>query len=433
MALTPSLPVASQPPATLPVPLPRPFRSPWHSLFFRGLRPPLVVEVFPTGDYSKDADRIQQAVAGPGRNVILLKATEEGTGAPNFFNLGDDNPNPRRTIEVTRNVTIIGEAVQPQIPTRQKPMAMFPVLTLPNGTLVWADRPVLYGGRKCLHCSPQNPASTLNISTLTFEAPQFAAVQVGRSSGVTVSNCFIHAVTSDHTDFKDGGNIVVAFGIEVTGVGAKKAGLSSDLTGYLNITDNRITRSLVDMHLDPGNQDVGISVQNTNMIVDIHGNDVSDFGSAGIALLELENKGCPVQVSGNTVTHCGYRDPDSGGIVVRNTNASVKPIVCGPTNTIHCGQPSGVDPVSSNGISLLGASYVVVTGNTLDGAVAAHGIWVTRKYVKATGTWAKSTNNIITQNNLAGLTGIPQSDYVCIDPLTDDGSHQWQGQGNILP
>lgn len=124
------------------------------------------VVVYPTGDPALDVARVQAAVDSAAK--VLLKASDEFTGAPADFDFGDNAPGGRFVV-MSRDVTIRGETLG-------------------------SHRTTITGGFAPIRGVAWNPV-TSSISGIDFTAPGVAALFVTGATGVEfVDNRVEHVV-----------------------------------------------------------------------------------------------------------------------------------------------------------------------------------------------------------------------------------------------
>jgi hypothetical protein len=364
-------------------------------------------DIRPTGRYPEDLNRVQEEIdaAAPG-DTILLKARNQ-EGIPTFFHFGDD-ASGKGSINLTKDITIAGENLGEPHPF------LFPNGRTPDAGLI-PDRTVVYGGERPFRCKLVNATATkLTVRNVYFAYPTLAAVQVGKSAGLEVSDCIVYDVVSGMSDV----GFSVATGIEATGLGATKNGAAPDLTGDFRVFDNTVKRS-EDDPTTYARADTGIILQMTDMKASIRHNRIQGFALAGIGIDKSEGK--QVLVSNNTVIRCGYGDgtgqgsAEAAGIGVKRTSAPRPQMLALTNNTIIGGPVAGVGgaPLTSkNGISLMGSSWISVHANDVVGTVSADGIHAA-SLTDSAGTKWTSTNNQITGNDLGALS--PGREYVFVD------------------
>lgn len=111
--------------------------------------------VYPTGDPAVDVARVQAAVDSA--DEVLLKATDEFTGAPRPFDFGESSPGGG-FIVLSRDIAIRGEMVGP-------------------------NRTTITGGFAPLRGLASNPVAS-SISGIDFESPGVAALFVTGATGI---------------------------------------------------------------------------------------------------------------------------------------------------------------------------------------------------------------------------------------------------------
>jgi hypothetical protein len=370
-----------------------------------------VVEVFPTG-LPSDVDEVRAAVNGgvgvgpsprnygAGGGVVRLKATNIH-GVPTFFNFGDGDllPIGGATIDVKRDVVILGEAMS-GIPDG------LPIDSY-RDTAYKPDRTVIYGGKRAFTClRTTDPAIRLKVRNLYFAHPKLAAVQVHKSAGLEVTDCVIYdtQTPSDQPPAQEPRERRVAVGIEATGLGLGQP--DPGLSGAFRVVNNRIYRMPPPKSQDARDfrADTGIIMQLASMSGHISGNDVVGFAFQGIG---IDRNIGPVVIKANQVSWCGYGSISgsgaliSGGIGVRGTSAPVfierNDVLCGA----HGKQSTENERWSNNGI-MIGSSNVVVTSNTVAGAVAYDGIRLIT-YTQADGVTFTEGSCRFHSNNLVNL------------------------------
>ena len=161
--------------------------------------PPNEVDVYPTGQFPYDVEEVRAAVNGgigpsqtmyPGGGTVRLKATLPGTNMPMYFNFGfGDTSGARGTVEITKDVIIVGERIKATS------------ITFPNGQVpdrdFTPDRTIIYGGKRPFACKWDNPeATTLAVRNIYFAFPSLAAVKVGKTAGLEVSDCVIYDLSA---------------------------------------------------------------------------------------------------------------------------------------------------------------------------------------------------------------------------------------------
>ena len=374
--------------------------------------------VHPTGRYPDDVDAVKAAVdaALPG-DWILLRATD-AAGVPTFFHFGDDASPGRGWINLTKDITIVGEAMPPTD-------FVFPDGRTPDPDLT-PDRTIVYGGKRPFQCQPTNThaATTLTVRGLYFAYPALAAVQVRKSAGFEVTDCVVCGVRSGLTDLA----FSVATGIEATGLDSSRAGEQPDLTGYFRVSNNVVTRS--DEPATYQRPDGGIILQLARMNADIHDNDIRQFAATGIVVDACE--GSSIEIRHNTTVNCGYGDRDglgfaqAAGIIVRRTGAPAPAMLRVIDNAVVGGAVTGPagDPLESkSGISIWGSSWADVHANTVSGTLLVTGILVTG--FDSAGIRTLSRHNRITGNRLPNLPAGHEAvsvDVDCTDNLVQ-GNH----------
>jgi hypothetical protein len=352
------------------------------------------VEVYPTGNYPNDVDEVAAAVNGtigpsgrtyPGGGVVRLKATNVG-GAPTYFNFGGAYPSPNRgTVRVLKDVTILGELMPPT--------AMpFPYDPAPEPGYM-PDRTVVYGGKRAFACPYFAPAPTkLTVRNIYFAYPSLAAVQVGKTAGLEVSDCVLYDVKPDDT----GIGFSAATSIEATGV---LAAPNQELFGGFRVMNNRIRRaSPIAIPPTAPFIETGIIMNLSAMDAQIMANEIDRFAFVGVG---IDRNNGVVTIAGNTITNCGYGgQPTSGGIGVRGTTTPV--FIERNSVTGGYAGPSMSLP-SKNGLSMA-SSNTVVRSNTFDGTFALQGMLLTS--FTATGTTWYATDSRIEKNDLSGSTAM---------------------------
>jgi len=370
------------------------------------------VEVFPTGSYPQDVAEVRAAVNGgtgpsgksyPGGGIVKLRAVTE-LGTRMYFNFG--NPlDDQDTVEVTRDVTIVGEKTTPV------------TMALPNNETLdkdlKPDRAVIFGGKRPFGCSRAAQAKTsLTIRDLYFAYPALAAIQVHKSAGLEVTDCVIHDVLRAEAS-KPG--FFVAVGIEATTMGAPAP---ADLSGKFRVVNNRIKRG---GGAPAGSvmADTGIVLQQASMTAEISGNDIELFEFTGIG---IDRNDGPVNVMKNKIRTCGYgQNKMAAGIGVRGTTTPV--VIEG--NDIKCGHPKAI--AAYRGITVA-SSNVLVKANTIGQHCTHVGIWLT-KYQPTGMPPFYASNNTIDRNQLIGLTA--DTAQVAIDENCASNSFVSNDYGNV--
>jgi hypothetical protein len=244
-------------------------------------------------------------------------------------------------------------------------------------------------------------------------------VQVGKSSGLDVSECIVYHIAKGLTTT----GFEAAVGIEATGLAAKASQMPIALQGHFNVSHNTVKRS---DDLAYGRADSGIVLQFADMTAQIHHNTISHFAFVGIG---IDGNARDVSVTDNVVRLCGYGDsmgqgfPQACGIGVKRMSPPARVSVSG--NTIHAGDidgPGGTSLISKNGITVCGGSDVEIRGNTVNGKVSKSGIWVTPFVPTTTPPTPPmpptfSTRNVIANNDLKGL--VAGHAQVLVDPGCD--------------
>jgi len=361
---------------------------------------PAAVDVYPTGLYPVDVLEVTAAVnggSGPsgrtyaGGGIVRLKATDV-IGAPQFFNFGGEYlfpaPSARGSVEVRKDVTILGERIMPASPA----FPSFPYDPLPDADYP-LDRTVVYGGKRAFVCRSDNPVPTsLVIRDVCFAYPSLAAVQVRKSSGLEVSDCVIYGVKVDAT----GIGFSVANGVEATGV----AIVNPELFGDFRVVNNRIRRISPAVVPPTSVQvDSGVIMNLSLMSGQIVGNEIDWFPFFGIG---VDRNTGNVTVAGNTITRCGYgSNPTSGGAGARGTST---PVFI-ERNHITGGYAGPSRTLPSKGGLLLASSNAVLRSNIVDGELLLNGILLTTFAPSATVTY-RATDNRIEKNRLTELVAM---------------------------
>jgi hypothetical protein len=292
-------------------------------------------------------------------------------------------------VRVQQDVVVCGETMPPQS------------FVFPNGLTPepgWTpDRTVIYGGWKPILCPATNPvATTLAVHSVYFAYPELAAVQVQKSAGLEVSDCFIYDVARGPSGIP---GLVVAVGIEATGF----ALAVPELYGEFHVFGNAIKRR---QDLDYFLADTGIVLQLTRMKGRIHDNRITGFALAGIG---IDGNRADVHVDANQMMSCGYGPfPQSAGIGVRGIapDDAGAPVKVRITRNIVIGGsvdgPGGSRLNSKNGMTIWGSSNVVASDNVISGTVDDAGVLLT-PYAASGQPVLPARGNDIARNDLRSL------------------------------
>jgi hypothetical protein len=201
----------------------------------------------------------------------------------------------------------------------------------------------------------------------------------------------IYDVKPDLTGPPPGFSIIVATGVEATGVTLA----SPQLFGLFRVVNNRIRRaSPVAFPPSPPFADSGIVMNLSAMDGQIMANEIDRFPFVGAG---ADRNNGTVAIVGNVVTNCGYGGHAMAcGIAARGTTTPL--FIERNRITGGYGGPSMSLP-SKRGLMLASAN-AVVRSNTLDGTFALQSVLLT-PYMSGGNAWF-ATDNRIERNDLSG-------------------------------
>ena len=303
------------------------------------------IVVYPTGNFPQDVQNVQAAVNVGGR--VRLKAVDIN-GQPTAFNFGTPQNLAGRRVLIQNDVTIFGER---------------------NGQSVTTIR----GGNTPLRSVLP---VTSSISDIYFSGPRGSAIQISRSTGVTISRNRISGVVGALNRY----GYTFGDGIDVFGYQDRQ----HRITGKVSITSNIIEN----LHADFSN---GIQIDGVAGESEILDNTIRDVESAGITVIRSGSsttieRNVIVPGAGNGIALFSY----GLGIDFSGANYSVR------HNIITCENPLGEGiyvigggfadrtsgaVIESNKVSMNGSDYdgmalyglvdhTLVTGNTISGDAA---------------------------------------------------------------
>lgn len=334
------------------------------------------VAVYPTGDPATDIARVQAAVDSA--ENVLLKASDEFTGAPTEFDFGENTPDGGFVV-MSRDVAIRGETLG-------------------------SHRTTIAGGFAPVRGVASNPV-TSSIRGIDFAAPGAAALFVTGATGVEFVDNRVHDVVG-LPDWIPG--LSKGQGVWIVGF--------ATVTGDILIADNVIEG--VDAHNGYGLALFGFSAD-----ARIERNTIRGVDTAGIL---VGNHTGDVWITGNQIAPGPARyQSDYGhgsGIIVGNAyggSADVR------GNTIDCVNPWAL-------------GIFIAASNTLFGDIQEHAV-IEKNRVTVHGSLSGGialmgsvTNTLVRDNQVMGEGEFALGGLVWITPADTVGSNTFKGNNISL-